>query len=142
MTNKQKAKRLEEMAGVQKSRAESYLRESKSHEKAGFKDTAGLHADIANLAESDAALLRESAAMWGERDAVRWEDSDGSPTKSLALYQGRLLIAWGQEGRTCTWSASKPFDDSRIDEFDTEDTLDAAKAAAIQWVDQQEGCDA
>jgi hypothetical protein len=135
MTNEQNAKRLEEMARVQVQRAESYRRESEAHSKAGSDATSAIHSDIADLAESDAALFRESAALWRERDGVpadewivecrmRHKDHDllvsKRPTQGVWYWQ-----AWTQ--------------DDLLAQTGHAPTLDAAKAAAIAWVDGQEG---
>lgn len=105
MTNPQKAQRLEEMA--------AYMAEN------------GLWSD-------DAPLLRESAAMWRERnpDDALWE----------LEYQRRykridLCVIEGFTGQW-QWSATR---NGAHAWSGWEHTLPAAQSAAMAWVDAQEG---
>ena len=82
----------------------------------------------------DAALLRECAGMMRERGTVRWMKVAGSASRQAALYRGWILevgedVAWN-------WCA-----DSSKDFFEENlaDSLEAAQAAAVAWVDEQEG---
>ena len=90
------------------------------------------------IAMKDAALLRECAAMMRERGAVQWMKVAGSATRHFALYRGWVLEVETNLGRW-EWSA-----DAAKDFFEDNwaDTLEAAQAAAVAWVDEQEGRDA
>ena len=83
----------------------------------------------------DAALLRECAAMMRSRPAVQWMKVAGSATRHFALYRGWVLEVETNLGRW-EWSA-----DAAKDFFEDNwaDTLEAAQAAAVAWVDEQEG---
>lgn len=118
MTNEQKAIRLEELAKHKQNRGESLAK--------------GIASDIAL---SDAALLRESAALWRERDGVRWEQpGERWFSANYKGYELNVLPSSNMQGQYY-------FDISRQGQgvFVTyHPTLDAAKAAAVAWVDQQE----
>jgi hypothetical protein len=105
MTNEQKAKRLEEIASCPLC-----------------------------MESTDSPLLRESAALWRERDGVRWEEGTYPREGKLAFYKGHSLAAHN-DGK---WAAYK---DGILAGFGGEQspTLDAAKASAVAWVDAQEG---
>ena len=79
----------------------------------------------------DAALLRECAAMMRERGTVEWVGSD---SRQMALYRGWVLEV--DEGEVSwRWSA-----DSAKGRYGYRGpTLEAAQAAAVAWVDEQEG---
>ena len=83
--------------------------------------------------EGVAALLRECAAMMRERGAVQWVGSD---SRQMALYRGWVLEV--DEGEVSwSWSA-----DSAKGRYGYRGpTLEAAQAAAVAWVDEQEGRD-
>jgi hypothetical protein len=116
MTNKQKAKRLEEMA-VSQDRLSVVLFPADSRK-----------------ALTDAALLRECAAMmreWGESE-VQWDAVGGAAKNGLYLWAGPCVNGFAslvQRGRRRLY-------------LDWHPTLEAAQAAAVAWVDEQEGCDA
>jgi ribosomal protein S18 acetylase RimI-like enzyme len=105
MTNEQKADRLEEMAFD-----------------SGYRDQ-----------ESDAALLRECAAMMRERGKVQWVKVAGSATRHIALYRGWLLEIDKNRG---WWHWSM---EAANFYYGRADTLEAAQAAAVAWLDEQEG---
>jgi len=83
------------------------------------------------MESGDTPLLRESAAMLRERDGVRWVDSMFG--YSVCIYRGYAICVVGYEG----WHAFNRVKDQYEKGFFP--TLDAAKAAAIAWVDGQEG---
>ena len=112
MDNEMKAKRLEEMASG----------------KDGW------------IVLADAALLLESAAMWRERgkklEPIPWcfDDTGGLTAK----HQGyRIRVLPSKPGEASYMADVFQFGECIHSGY--HDTLDAAKAAAIQWVDQQEG---
>ena len=82
----------------------------------------------------DAALLRECAAMMRERGKVQWVKVAGSATRHIALYRGWLLEIDKNRG-WWNWSVEAA---NFCYESDA-DTLEAAQAAAVAWVDEQEG---
>ena len=81
-----------------------------------------------------AALLRECAAMMRERGKVQWVKVAGSATRQMALYRGWLLEVGKGDGKW-NWSA----DSAKGFDGDEASTLQAAQAAAVAWVDEQEG---
>lgn len=89
---------------------------------------------LEQMAESrdttDAALLRESAAMLRERDdsPARWSGLHH------ADYKGCILHA--SLGSVCGWDV---YQDSKHVARGIAGSLDAAQAAAVAWVDEQEG---
>jgi hypothetical protein len=103
ITNEQKADRLEEMAFD-----------------AGYRDQ-----------ESDAALLRECAAMMRARSTVEWHAEGGATKNGLYLWAGPVL-----NGFVCLVLK----EEKRL-HLDWHPTLEAARSAAVAWVDQQEGRD-
>ena len=112
MTNEEKAKRLELWAEV---------------DEAGYKRNPGMPHLLEN-----ATLLRESAALWRERhpDDALWE----------LEYQRRykrfdLCIGEGFDG-LWRWCATRSGLQAGCG---TAPSLPAAKAAAVAWVDAQEG---
>lgn len=121
MTNEQKAKQLENLAAEQTKDAEFCRSLKRDYEP-----------DIAQAVahEAKAAILRESAALWREREdsPVRWSGL------SHADYKGRILHA--AFGEVCDWTV---YQDSKRVACGMAPTLDAAKAAAVAWVDAQEG---
>jgi len=86
----------------------------------------------ATICDSRAALLRESAALWRERhpDDALWELEYQRRYKrfDLAVFEN-FIGNWH-------WSATYG---GLQDQSGTAPSLDAAKSAAIQWVDQREG---
>ena len=84
--------------------------------------------------EIDAALLREAAAMMRERGTVQWMKVAGSNTQQTTCYRGWILEV--DEGEVLwSWSA-----DSAKGRYGYRGpTLEAAQAAAVAWVDGQEG---
>ena len=81
--------------------------------------------------ESDAALLREAAAMmreWGVSE-VQWDTEGGATKNGLYLWAGPCVNGFAslvQRGRRRLY-------------LDWHPTLEAAQAAAVAWVDEQEG---
>jgi len=81
---------------------------------------------------ADAALLRECVAMLRERDGVRWGNMPGYKSRYIGIYRDTFMAIERVSGRELwEWNVG--------DEYGTAPTLDAAKAAAIAWVDGQEG---
>lgn len=115
MTNKQKAKRLEEMA-VSQDRLSVVLFPADSRK-----------------ALTDAALLRECAAMMRERGKLQWVRVAGSATRQMALYRGWLLEV-GEGDQEWNWLAES----GKGGDGDEASTLQAARSAAAAWVDEQE----
>jgi len=83
--------------------------------------------------QSDPALLREAAAMMRERGAVQWVYTDTDRSRMTANYKGWMIHAYPSGWWCCLL-------DSQI-QTAMEDvrTLPAAQAAAVAWVDEQEG---
>lgn len=81
-----------------------------------------------------AALFRECAAMMREREAVQWVSIAGSAFRRMALYRGWLLLVDRSRG-WWNWSAEA----ANFCYENEEPTLEAARAAAVAWVDGQEG---
>ena len=77
----------------------------------------------------DVALLRECAAMMRERGTVEW-DTEGGATKN-----GFYLFA----GAVCNGFVSMVLKGTRRLYMDWHPNLEAAQAAAVAWVDEQEG---
>lgn len=111
MTNEQKAKRLEQMA-----------------------EEAKLKWDLSE-GYSDAALLRESAALWREREGVRWEDEGWRRKASYKGYDLNVFASSHLAGQY-VFDIAKNVGRAMNGYAPT---LDAAKAAAVAWVDAQEG---
>ena len=110
MTNEQKAARLEEMA-VNQDRLSVVLFPADSRK-----------------ALTDAALLREAAAMMRERGTVQWHAEGGAVKNGLYLWAGPVVHGFAsvvQRGR-------------RRLHLDWHPTLEAARSAAVAWVDEQE----
>ena len=115
MTNAEKAARLEEMA-VSQDRLSVVLFPADSRK-----------------ALADAALLRECAAMMRERGVseVQWDKEGGATKNGLYLWVGPVrngfvaLVTKGGRTLHCDWHP----------------TPEAARAAAVAWVDGQEGRD-
>ena len=84
--------------------------------------------------EGVAALLRECAGMMRERGKVQWVKVAGSATRHIALYRGWLLEIDKNRG-WWNWSVEAA---NFCYESDA-DTLEAAQAAAVAWLDEQEG---
>ena len=112
MDNEQNAKRLEEIAADM--------------------ETCG-------ICGPDVPLVLKSAALWRERDGVRWsETTDAMRSRAIVIYRDRFACAEQHEGCVACWWATDKFNERGVKYFDTAPTLDAAKAAAIAWVDAQE----
>lgn len=95
------------------------------------------------LGSPNAALLREAAAMMRERGGISWtSEGYGSEGYGMvltsAIYRNRLMAIVGRSGRTFFWTVSKVAAREH-EEFGTADSLQAAQAAAVAWVDEQEG---
>jgi hypothetical protein len=140
LTNEGKARRMEDLAKPFQRRAENYRVRAEACEKAGQSDQAKLEHDIADIAESDAALLREAAQLMRERDKqpepIPWcFDDTGGLTAKHRGYRVRVLPS--QRGSSSYMVDVFQFGSCVHSGY--HDTLDAAKSAAIQWVDQREG---
>jgi len=110
MTNEQKAARLEEIAT-------HYIQ----------------------IGQKDATLLREAAAMMRERGGVQW---GAWSTGVAAVYKRRIICIedWKLPAeRRFRWDVGGPDVEYCNDAFGYADTLEAAQAAAVAWVDEQEG---
>lgn len=139
MTNEQKAQRLEEMAAECQSNAD-YFKDLYDDE--ALKDR--LHPDdyakaqnsrklVFDASTERAALLRESAAMWRERGGVQWEKESGIYS---AYYKKHLIQAYPSRSyNLIRYSVGRG---NRLIVSSTADTMEAAQAAAVAWVDGQE----
>lgn len=81
--------------------------------------------------DADAALLREAAAMIRARSTVEWHAEGGATKNGLYLWAGPVVNGFAslvQRGR-------------RRLHLDWHPTLEAARSAAVAWVDEQEGKD-
>ena len=83
------------------------------------------------IGTKDAALLREAAGMMRERGGVQWMKVAGSSTCQVALYRGWLLEVREQRD-WWRWEADSAED---FCEKNFADSLEAAQAAAVAWVD-------
>ena len=86
------------------------------------------------MESTDGKLLREAAAMMRERgvSGVQWGTEGGAIKNGLYLWAGEVANGFAslvQRGR-------------RRLHLDWHPTLEAARSAAIAWVDEQEGRDA
>ena len=81
-----------------------------------------------------AAILREAAGMMRSRPAVEWVKVAGSDSRQMALYRGWLLEV-GKGDQEWNWLAES----GKGGDGDEAPTLEAAQAAAVAWVDEQEG---
>lgn len=76
-----------------------------------------------------AALFRECAAMMREGEAVQWDAEGGATKNGLHLFAGPVLSGFTslvtKQGQTLY--------------MDWHPTLEAARAAAVAWVNGQEG---
>ena len=79
--------------------------------------------------QSDPALLLECAAMMRERGTVEWNTGGGATKNGLYLWAGPV----------CNGFASMVTKGKRPLYLDWHPTLQAAQAAAVAWVDEQEG---
>jgi hypothetical protein len=118
MDNEMKAKRLEEMADKFYALLPSCF-----------------WAEQKEVTAQRIALLRECAAMLRERDGVRWEDTEGGES-CLAVYGGYLLRV--DRASDPTYWTVYDGDVLFVKRWRAAD-VDAAKAAAVAWVDRQEG---
>lgn len=127
MTNEEKAQRLEQMAKWADSNA---LRWKDRAVNCGSHPRESEGCMVLFKAESaDAALLRECAAMMRERGAVRWDTEGGATKDGLYLWAGAV----------CNGFASMVLKGTRRLYMDWHPNLEAAQAAAVAWVDEQEG---
>ena len=85
-----------------------------------------------------AALLRECAAMMREWGGISWTSEGHGMVLTSAVYRNRLIAIVGRSGRTFFWTVSRVAAREH-EEFGTADSLQAAQAAAVAWVDEQEG---
>lgn len=101
-------------------------------------ETDRLRAEIARLRE-DSARAGEAQAVVRERGGISWtsEDRGHGMVLTSAVYRKRLIAIVGRSGRTFFWTVTKVAAREH-EEFGTADTLEAAQAAAVAWVDEQE----
>ena len=106
-----------------------------NEEKAARLDEIATH--YIQIGMKDAALMRECAGMMRERGTVQWMKVAGSATQQTTCYRGWVLEV--DEGEVSwSWSA-----DSAKGRYGyRRPTLEAAQAAAVAEVDEQEGRDA
>ena len=136
MTNEQKAARLDEMATALHGQANlSGLCASLNAEGSSRR---AMHEGNQREQESDAALLREAAAMMREQKGISWTSEGHGMVLTSAVYRNRLMAIVGRTGRTFFWTVSRVAAREH-EEFGTADSLEAAQAAAVAWVDEQEG---
>ena len=126
MTNEQKAQRLERQA-VWKEGIAHFAAQDHGN---GKERSAELLID--------AALLREAAGIMRERKGISWTSEGHGMVLTSAVYRNRLVAIIGRSGRTFFWKVSK-VEVREHEEFGTADSLEAAQAAAVAWVDEQEG---
>lgn len=81
------------------------------------------------IAMKDAALLREAAEMMRERGTVEWDTEGGATKNGLYLWAGAV----------CNGFASMVCKGKRRLYMDWHPNLEAAQAAAVAWVDEEEG---
>lgn len=89
--------------------------------------------------EGVAALLRECAGMMRERGGLQWE---AWSTGAAAVYKRRIICIedWKLPAeRRFRWDVGEPDVEYCKDAFGYADTLEAAQAAAVAWLDEQEG---
>lgn len=136
MNNAQKAQRLEEMATWADKDA---LRWKDRAVNCGShpRESEGCMA-LSEAESADAALLREAAEMMRERGGISWTSEGHGMVLTSAIYRNRLMAIVGRSGRTFFWTVSKVAAREH-EEFGTADTLEAAQAAAVAWLDEQEG---
>jgi hypothetical protein len=84
------------------------------------------------IGQKDATLLREAAAMMRERGESGWT------AQFEREYKGKTLAVVEAGPVGWYWYV----DGSADYEAEIAPTLEAAQAAAVAWVDEQEGCDA
>lgn len=134
MTNEHKAQRLDEMStALQRQAVYSSLCAGLNAEGSSRR---AMHEANQREQESDAALLRETAAMMRERGAVQWEQfGSGAAT----IYLRRLIVVQRWLKPRFRWDVNEQDSDMLGDAFGYADTLEAAQAAAVAWVDGQEG---
>lgn len=136
MTNEQKAQRLDEMSTALQGQADySSLCAGLNAEGSSRR---AIHEANQREQESDAALLREAAAMMRERQGISWFSEGHGMVITSAVYRNRLMAIVGRSGRTFFWTVSK-VGDREHEEFGTAHSLEAARAVAVAWVDGQEG---
>lgn len=134
MTNEQKAQRLDQMSTALHRQADySSLCAGLNTEGSSRR---AMHEANQRQQESDAALLREAAAMMRERGAVQWVKVAGSATRQMALYRGWLLKVREDQG---WWKFSAECAKNFYEH--QHHALWLAQAAAVAWVDEQEGRD-
>lgn len=83
------------------------------------------------MESADGKLLREAAAMIRARSTVEWHAEGGATKNGLYLWAGPVVNGFAsvvQRGR-------------RRLHLDWHPTLEAARSAAVAWVDEQEGRD-
>ena len=87
---------------------------------------------------ADAALLRECAGIWRERGQLQW-NKFAWPHGRAAVYKRHILIVGKWDELTWDWDILKPGRVKKSVAMGIEGSLPAAQAAAVAWVDGQEG---
>jgi hypothetical protein len=87
--------------------------------------------------EALAALLRASAALWWERDRVRWCQTSYVDGRWIGIYR-QFAIEIVRRPTSFLWDVWEAETGKARTFNNHSNTLDAAKAAAIAWVDGQE----
>ncbi len=111
LTNEGKARRLEDLAKPFQQRAKNFRVYAEAREKARHHDRAKSDHDIADLAESDAALLREAAQLMRERE--RKSLLTERDWKGMYEAQERDLAALRQEREEAMGLLGKLIDEAR-----------------------------
>ena len=135
MTNEQKAQRLEKAAKWKDLQGAHWKEQSDVCQSHPAESKGAM--SLAEAEFADAALLRECAGMMRERGKAQWMKVAGSDSRQTTCYRGWVLEV--DEGEVLwSWSA-----DSEKGLYGYRGpTLEAAQAAAVAWVDEQEGRDA
>ena len=150
MTNEQKAVKLEEMAANREADSRGL---HDLAEKLGLTELQKQKTATIAMADADAALLRECAAMMRERESVlehtvgKVHGHDVRVCRCEGHYLPKQPYMWAVRwmGNVIGKSGDaeyEPIPSSRDDEFYAEyrfDTPATAQAAAVAWVDEQEG---
>jgi len=129
MTNEQKAARLEEMAANREADSRGLHDLHDLAEKLGLSELQKQKAVTMAMADADAAILREAAAVMRERGTVQWDTEGGAAKNGLYLWAGPVRNGF----------ASLVLKGKKRLHMDWHPTLKAAQIAAVAWVDEQEG---
>ncbi len=120
MTNEQKAARLEAMALGKQCHAKDWSSGAQMHKMF-----------------ADASLLLEGATALRDIDNARWREAEGEFGNLIAVHKGVFLKIYIPLGRGRRWRW-KAWSEARFN-LGVAETLEAAQAAAVAWVDSQEG---